>query len=61
LVLPADKDLTGSIESGFAKSDIYPTDGRGILFYFAFSYHVLWKDRIRMFSISTMVENAIAK
>jgi hypothetical protein len=35
--LPADKDLTDSIESGFAKSDIYPTDGRGILFCFAYS------------------------
>ena len=35
--LPADEDLTDSIESGFAKSDIYSTDGRGILFYFAYS------------------------
>lgn len=35
--LPADKDLTGSIQSGFTKADIYPTDGRGILFYFAYS------------------------
>ena len=27
--LPADRDLTDSIQSGFTKTDIYPTDGRG--------------------------------
>ena len=35
--LPADKDLTDSIQSGFTKSDIYPTGGRGMIFYFAYS------------------------
>lgn len=35
--VPADKDLMGSVESGFTTPDVYPTDGRGILFYFAFS------------------------
>ena len=35
--LPADKNLTDSVESGFAKTDIYPTDGRGTVFYFAYS------------------------
>jgi len=35
--LPADKDLMGSVESGFTQTDIYPTDGRGTVFYFAYS------------------------
>jgi hypothetical protein len=35
--LPADQELMSSIESGFAKPDVYPTDGRGILFYFAYT------------------------
>jgi hypothetical protein len=35
--LPADKDLMGSIEAGFTKTDVYPTDGRGTIFYFAYS------------------------
>jgi len=35
--LPADKDLMGSVESGFTETDIYPTDGRGTVFYFAFT------------------------
>ncbi|MEJ1963514.1 MAG: DUF1254 domain-containing protein [Gammaproteobacteria bacterium] len=35
--LPADKDLMDSIAAGFTKSDVYPTDGRGTVFYFAYS------------------------
>ena len=35
--LPADKDLMSSVESGFTKTDVYPTDGRGTLFYFAYT------------------------
>ena len=35
--LPADKDLMGSVESGFTQTDIYPTDGRGTVFYFAYT------------------------
>lgn len=35
--LPADKDLMESVESSFTKTDVYPTDGRGILFYFAYT------------------------
>ena len=35
--LPADKDLMGSVESGFTQTDSYPTDGRGNIFYFAYS------------------------
>lgn len=35
--LPADKNLMESVQSGFASTDNYPTDGRGTLFYFAYS------------------------
>ena len=35
--LPADKDLMNSVENGFTQTDVYPTDGRGILFYFAYT------------------------
>ena len=35
--LPSDKDLTESVENGFSKTEIYPTDKRGILFYFAYT------------------------
>ena len=35
--LPADKDLMESVENGFSKTEIYPIDKRGILFYFAFT------------------------
>ena len=35
--LPADKDLMESVENGFSKTEVYPTDGRGTLFYFAYT------------------------
>ncbi len=35
--LPADKTLMDSVQTGFTKADVYPTDGRGTLFYFAYS------------------------
>ncbi|HYI94098.1 MAG TPA: DUF1254 domain-containing protein, partial [Bryobacteraceae bacterium] len=34
--LPADQDLIESVQNGFSKTEIYPTDKRGIVFYFAF-------------------------
>lgn len=35
--LPADKALLESMETGFTKTEIYPTDGRGTAYYFAYS------------------------
>ena len=35
--LPADRDLIISVQAGFTKTDIYPTDMRGVLFYFAYT------------------------
>ena len=35
--LPADHHLTDAIQSGFTQADNYPTDGRGNIFYFAYS------------------------
>ncbi len=35
--LPADKDLMESVENGFSKTEIYPIDKRGIVFYFAYT------------------------
>lgn len=35
--LPADQDLIESVQNGFSKTDVYPVDKRGILFYFAYT------------------------
>jgi hypothetical protein len=35
--LPADKDLILSVQTGFTKTDVYPIDMRGVLFYFAYT------------------------
>lgn len=35
--LPADRDLMDAVASGFTNPDVYPTDGRGTLFYFAYT------------------------
>jgi hypothetical protein len=35
--LPADKALLESVADGFTKTDVYPTDGRGTAYYYAFS------------------------
>ena len=35
--LPADQDLVESVQNGFSKTEVYPTDKRGILFYFAYT------------------------
>jgi hypothetical protein len=35
--LPADQDLIDSVQNGFSKTDVYPLDKRGLLFYFAYT------------------------
>ena len=35
--LPADKALLEAVADGFTNTDVYPTDGRGTAYYYAFS------------------------